>query len=116
MQQRYYDPYAARFLAVDPVAASPGGFNRYWYANKNPYKFTDPDGREAGFVYQADGGMRHFYNDNPVNPDAASAAVDFMPIVGDVKGFVEAYEDPAFGNISGAIIGMVPIIGTLASR
>jgi RHS repeat-associated protein len=47
MQQRYYDPYAGRFLAVDPVAASPGNFNRYWYANNNPYKYVDPDGRLA---------------------------------------------------------------------
>jgi RHS repeat-associated protein len=47
MQQRYYDPYAGRFLAVDPVAASPGSFNRYWYANNNPYKYVDPDGRCA---------------------------------------------------------------------
>ncbi|HRE03336.1 MAG TPA: RHS repeat-associated core domain-containing protein, partial [Ilumatobacteraceae bacterium] len=35
MQQRYHDPYAGRFLAVDPVAASAGSFNRYWYANNN---------------------------------------------------------------------------------
>jgi hypothetical protein len=27
------------------VAASPGNFNRYWYANNNPYKYVDPDGR-----------------------------------------------------------------------
>jgi RHS repeat-associated protein len=48
MQQRYYDPIAMRFVSVDPVAASTtdgGNFNRYWYANNNPYKFTDPDGR-----------------------------------------------------------------------
>ncbi len=45
MQQRYYDPIAGRFLSVDPVAASPESFNRYWYANNNPYRFTDPDGR-----------------------------------------------------------------------
>jgi hypothetical protein len=33
---------------VDPVTAysSPGAnFNRYWYANNNPYRFFDPDGR-----------------------------------------------------------------------
>ena len=48
MQQRYYDPQIGRFLSVDPVAAySKKGilFNRYWYANDNPYRFTDPDGR-----------------------------------------------------------------------
>jgi len=50
MQQRYYDPVIGRFLSVDPVTAysSPGAnFNRYWYANNNPYKFTDPDGRQS---------------------------------------------------------------------
>ncbi|WP_226469880.1 RHS repeat domain-containing protein [Luteimonas panaciterrae] len=53
MQQRYYDPQVGRFLSVDPVTANTGtggNFNRYWYANNNPYKFTDSDGREAGCV------------------------------------------------------------------
>jgi uncharacterized protein RhaS with RHS repeats len=48
MQQRYYDPGIGRFLSVDPVTAdgnTGGNFNRYWYANNNPYRFTDPDGR-----------------------------------------------------------------------
>jgi len=47
MQQRYYDPMLGRFLSVDPVTATSvgGNFNRYWYGNDNPYKFTDPDGR-----------------------------------------------------------------------
>ena len=48
MQQRYYDPGIGRFLSVDPVTAysAPGSnFNRYWYANNNPYRFRDPDGR-----------------------------------------------------------------------
>lgn len=48
MQQRYYDPQVGRFLSVDPVqaiTADGSNFNRYWYANNNPYKFTDPDGR-----------------------------------------------------------------------
>lgn len=47
MQARYYDPYAGRFLAVDPVDANAAAFNRYWYANNSPYRFTDPDGRDA---------------------------------------------------------------------
>jgi RHS repeat-associated protein len=50
MQQRYYDPDSGRFLSIDPVAADSntgGNFNRYWYADNNPYKFTDPDGRNA---------------------------------------------------------------------
>ena len=49
MQQRYYDPMIGRFLSTDPVAATTvgGNFNRYWYGNDNPYRFTDPDGRDA---------------------------------------------------------------------
>lgn len=47
-QQRYFDPEAGRFLSVDPlgVMKNPSwGFNRYSYANNNPFKFIDPDGR-----------------------------------------------------------------------
>jgi len=50
MQQRYYDPIIGRFLSVDPVTANSGtgaNFNRYWYANNNPYRFFDPDGRQS---------------------------------------------------------------------
>ena len=50
MQQRYYDPGIGRFLSVDPVTANGNtgaNFNRYWYANNNPYKFIDPDGRKV---------------------------------------------------------------------
>ncbi|MEP6633896.1 MAG: RHS repeat-associated core domain-containing protein, partial [Luteimonas sp.] len=56
MQQRYYDPGIGRFLSVDPVTANSGtgaNFNRYWYANNNPYKFTDPDGRDGQLFWTA---------------------------------------------------------------
>jgi RHS repeat-associated protein len=47
--QRYYDPGIGRFLSTDPVTAYEKpmtNFNRYVYALNNPYRFTDPDGRE----------------------------------------------------------------------
>jgi RHS repeat-associated protein len=47
-QQRYYDPMLGRFLSPDPVETNPNSgasFNRYNYANNNPYRYTDPDGR-----------------------------------------------------------------------
>lgn len=51
MQQRYYDPLCGCFLSVDPVTAYTNGdmrfFNRYVYAFNNPYRFTDPDGRQS---------------------------------------------------------------------
>lgn len=53
MQQRYYDPMIGRFLSVDPVTATGvgGNFNRYWYANDNPYRFVDLDGRCTGSMF-----------------------------------------------------------------
>jgi RHS repeat-associated protein len=50
MQQRYYDPYAGRFLSTDPVVTDTftgSAFNRYIYANNSPYRYIDPDGRQA---------------------------------------------------------------------
>jgi RHS repeat-associated protein len=53
MKARYYDPVAMRFLSPDPVyvdLATGGNFNRYWYANNNPYSYVDPDGRLAFLI------------------------------------------------------------------
>ena len=50
MQQRYYDPVAGRFLSIDPVttdAQTGSSFNRYVYANNSPFRYIDPDGRQA---------------------------------------------------------------------
>ena len=54
MQQRYDDKAVGRMLSMDPMDVDPGtgaNFNRYAYANDNPYRFTDPDGRESGAGY-----------------------------------------------------------------
>lgn len=53
MQQRYYDPSIGRFYSNDPVGFNTANlmtFNRYAYANNNPYKYVDPDGRETNPV------------------------------------------------------------------
>jgi RHS repeat-associated protein len=50
---RHFDPEIGRFMNVDPVGfmeSNPLSFNRYAYANNNPYKFVDPDGRAAFLV------------------------------------------------------------------
>jgi len=48
MQARYYDPVIGRFYSNDPVGfTNVHTFNRYAYANNNPYKYGDPDGREV---------------------------------------------------------------------
>ena len=58
MQARYYDPVIGRFYSNDPVGTlghmelgNPvQGFNSYAYANNNPYKYTDPDGKFLQFI------------------------------------------------------------------
>jgi len=72
MQARYYDPLLGRFLSIDPVGFSetnPQTFNRYAYANNNPHRYIDPDGRQARDANWEAAGM-----DPPGNPRAEKAA------------------------------------------
>ncbi|MBU6951607.1 RHS repeat domain-containing protein [Hahella sp. HN01] len=53
MGARYFDSELKRFISTDPVEFSERSlmsFNRYAYANNNPYKFVDPDGRHPLIV------------------------------------------------------------------
>ena len=53
MQQRYYEPVSGRFLSTDQVGTNPNtgsSFNRYAYAQNNPYRYVDPDGRFAFLI------------------------------------------------------------------
>jgi uncharacterized protein RhaS with RHS repeats len=74
MQQRYYDPESGRFLSADPVQVGGNGesFNRYAYANDNPYRYTDPDGR---IVWTGDlyGGQQELCGQNRLACDMAFA-------------------------------------------
>ena len=78
LQQRYYDAGIGRFLPVDPVTAyeKPGqNFNRYWYANDNPYKFTDPNGRVAIITQMKDGSVLIQFPTKFMGPAASPANV-----------------------------------------
>jgi uncharacterized protein RhaS with RHS repeats len=52
MQARYYDPVIGRFYSNDPVGFTGDvtSFNRYSYVGNNPYKYTDPDGKNRLLV------------------------------------------------------------------
>ncbi|WP_440055933.1 RHS repeat-associated core domain-containing protein [Pseudoalteromonas sp. T1lg65] len=53
MQARYYDPVIVRFYSNDLLGVRDvHSFNRYAYANNNPYKYIDPTGM---FVVYAGG-------------------------------------------------------------
>ena len=47
MGARHYNPRLGIFYSTDPAEVTPGNpmsFNRYIYANQNPYRYVDPDG------------------------------------------------------------------------
>ena len=51
---RHYDAKIGRFTTPDPINFTPknlASFNRYAYANNNPYKYVDPDGKFAWFIF-----------------------------------------------------------------
>ena len=53
MGARYYDPVLGRFMGIDAVDFQKDNlhsFNRYTYANNNPYKYVDPDGNYAFLI------------------------------------------------------------------
>ncbi|MFT4810649.1 MAG: hypothetical protein ACI9LX_004017 [Paraglaciecola sp.] len=51
MQARYYDPVIGRFYSNDPIGfRDVHSFNRYAYANNNPYKYVDPNGESSSLA------------------------------------------------------------------
>ncbi|MFN4160548.1 MAG: RHS repeat-associated core domain-containing protein [Stenotrophomonas sp.] len=95
MQQRYMDPQLRVFLSIDPVTAYEqpvGQFNRYRYANGNPYKFRDLDGRIGETAWDVAMGATSAYSNFSqgnagsgiaasvgVAIDATAAALPFVP-------------------------------------
>lgn len=114
MQQRYYDPGIGRFLSRDPVTANANtgaNFNAYWYANNNPYTFTDPDGRESGAFY-----TNAQYQMAQPTTDGIGLIADFVPVISDAKGIYDAYREPTFRNITAAGVGFLPVIGDAGGK
>jgi hypothetical protein len=113
-------------LSVDPVGplSNPiNHFGRYHYANNNPYKYTDPDGR---FGISASYMNPHAYTPQARQAQAnaivdstlrsGGTAADFTPVVGDIKGIAEAVADPTPVKVAAATIGLVPFAGDWAAR
>lgn len=94
MQQRYYDPQIGRFLSVDPVTAysNPvGALDRLWYANNNPYRFTDPDGRWVQALWGAPVGFavdsiaqKIVKPDEPINYESAFVSAGVGVVTGGI--------------------------------
>lgn len=109
---RWYHPEIGRFLVIDPAGVAPENmhsFNRYAYANNNPYAHVDPDGREAACLYSGGCNLS-------LTPVAVSTVASFIPVVGDALGVVDAIENPTTINIISAGIGFIPGAGDAVGK
>ncbi len=85
MGARWYDPVAGRFVSVDPKAfdeANVQSFNRYAYANNNPYRYVDPDGRAAETIFDviSFGISVEMFRRDPTIGNFLGAAVDGLAV------------------------------------
>jgi RHS repeat-associated protein len=106
---RVYDPGIGRFLQTDPVGYK-DDFHLYAYVGGDPLNRADPSGTEGACVS---------YNNCAnvvVTPQALSTVADFTPVLGDIKGVVEAIQNPSIVNVAAAIVGIVPEVGDVASK
>jgi len=113
MQARYYDPVIGRFYSNDPVSSVSHlntqngihGFNSYAYANNNPYKFIDPDGKESV-------GMRLDIRTNELLSEKISPDKFRAENKAEAKGGYEAFKIVS-GPIGRGIQGIEMIYSTL---
>lgn len=97
MGARVYDPVAGRFLSTDPQEVNPSdlhSFNRYAYANNNPYRFVDPDGNtplDAAFlIYDLAKLGVALYSGAGVGAAAADVALSLVGLASPVPGTGQA--------------------------
>jgi len=93
---RWYDPALGRFTGVDPVGFQDENihsFNRYAYANNNPYLFIDPNGEEPLDI------VKGYLN---ALADSNRFAVGLPFVVANYAGFSFnfQYEDQTTGEVS----------------
>ncbi|MBK1725139.1 RHS repeat-associated core domain-containing protein [Thiocystis violacea] len=113
---RWYDAEIGRFLSLDPAGFDEGNlqsFNKYAYANNNPYKFVDPDGRASLF---ANAFMRGLSSDAAMQAagmgNSALAAGVGSALVG-LSAISPGPEDLAVG---GVLVGSIAKVGGIAKR
>ena len=116
MQARYYDPVIGRFYSNDPVGTTEHlkriggiqGFNRYSYANNNPYKYTDPNGEEINPVFGQNYIQDQQLRTNQTNPDVGK----FGPTRTDSSGNPKDHQGVDIAAPNGTPI-VAPISGTV---
>ena len=121
MQQRYYDASIGRFLSIDPVSAdnvTGKNYNRYWYANNNPYRFTDPDGRYGRGEGWSDSEWKRFQRAQErmaKQIDAAASKLNQALTTGEGKAEMQAAFEKSFGAGSATPDNMQKVASALTS-
>ncbi|CAM4198365.1 RHS repeat domain-containing protein [Pseudoalteromonas ostreae] len=86
MQARYYDPVIGRFYSNDPIGfRDVHSFNRYAYANNNPYKYVDPTGQYVESAWDAASLSVGLYSlgNNLWNGNFGAAGIDALGVAAD---------------------------------
>ncbi len=96
---RWYDPAIGRFLGTDPQGVSftnLQSFNRYAYANNNPYRYVDPDGNSpidvVFFAYDVGKAAAAIYTGQGVGAALVDAAISGAALFSPVPGAGEAFK------------------------
>jgi RHS repeat-associated protein len=122
MQQRYYDPLCGCFLSTDPVTAIGGAFNRYWYANANPYRMVDPDGRWPKWLTEIFGistdsaGAKHEVNqfaENMVGSKYESMAKPVQQVAETASKIVDTVDQRAEVSVEGTLAEGAAVKGSV---
>jgi RHS repeat-associated protein len=100
---RYYDPMMGRFITADSIVSDvydPQDLNRYAYCRNNPMKYVDPDGHAADTVWDLINigmGIASFAY-NVKTGNVSGAIVDALGIVGDSAAAAIPFIPGGFGT------------------
>ncbi len=112
---RYYAPTIGRFLQTDPVGYG-DDMNLYGYVGNDPLNSTDPTGKLSfDDAIMAFGKAVDATIDSAVK-DPVGTALDFVPIVGDIKGAVEFLEEPTVLGGIAVVASVVPVGGDAVAK